>query len=415
MKDLMLAIYVIKKFSTKDTPLSTNEIKNCMNRLVPGDDTELYNNDNFKAILRKLINYSGLTDIYDELIGGKICHTQSSNGPKAHHFFYFEPLASAGDIDLLNGTIESNRFLSIEEKKYLHNITEILDPYIGDNNINALKQGVDDIKYIPPKRPATAKNSSNTLPVDSSVQLHNINVIHTAIQKKCQLEIEYGYYNTDSKKARKITFTTTKKRVINPYALLWNNGHYYLICTYENAELVRNLRVDRIATAVSLSTKREVVPESLKPFFSKQTFDVLKYASAYPLMLCNFDGSDKIDAVLECTSMTLSLVIDAFGSGIEAVPSTVPHDKNVKDYNGFPVTFLNVRIKNVQYKNILLFCLQNMISAIDNIPTVMALYPPKLVDDIRARIENISQYYDDFSKKVATTAHPFLSNTTLEK
>ena len=67
--------------------------------------------------------------------------------------------------------------------------------------------------------------------------------------------------------------------------------------------------------------------------------------------------------------------------------SPLQHSEEEVDFHGNPQTFFAVQIKNVQYDNVKLFCLQQHTS-------ITVLHPPKLVEDIRLELEkSLNKYH----------------------
>ena len=67
-----------------------------------------------------------------------------------------------------------------------------------------------------------------------------------------------------------------KKRTVSPYALTWQDDHYYLICNYEKYDNLMHLRLDRIS-------KTQITQDNIRHFseVSEYTefFDVADYTN----------------------------------------------------------------------------------------------------------------------------------------
>lgn len=437
---LFLALYVIKKFSSKDTPLNAYDLKSYMNDIINiyidkgilfSNKTIDYDNNNYKSIRQNLIKVCNDYSFANQIFGGRFVHLQKGNSTKPHHYFYFEPVATESDIYMINGAIESNKYLSTEEKNYLIAVENYLCPYAGEkvreynkkNNRN--EKNLKDPYIIEnlctsfpesPVKKADNKKKDNRLPLDSKTQLFNISRIHKAINEKTMLKLVYGNYDV---KNNRLSFSSHSPKRVNPYSLLWNNGYYYLVCTYENSDSPRNLRVDRIISVEHIENEddhrihqsRQPAPPALKPFYNEYgIFQNNKYATTYPRMISNYDTDEKTTIILECTATTLSLIIDTFGANISVRESTIPHEPAPTDYSGKPIKFIIVMIHNVQYKNALLFCLERASSLFYTYPTISALYPPKLVKAVKESITDDNNYYEELLNKLPEIRNPFTDN-----
>ena len=296
---------------------------------------------------------------------------------------------------MILGAIQSNRYLSEEEKNYLLTHLRLLDPnfdYAEDTSR----------MNFHPERPIARKNT--TLPIDTSMLLTHIQTIHDAIQNNYQLKIIYGTYDI-KEYTNKVHFrprNPNKPYILNPYAMLWNDGEYYLIATYQNSEAPMHLRIDRIISVVphvETDSKGyqqyvpcETLPTLLKPFFHPKkghapVFDAIKYANTYPGMHI-FNSPHLINCCIECTPASLQILIDYFGSDLRLKDSPIEHSPDEVDYRGRPQRFLCATITNVQFENVLRFCVQQA-------QYLTVLSPPELVNDVKNTLKSITERYQN--------------------
>jgi len=90
------------------------------------------------------------------------------------------------------------------------------------------------------------------------------------------------------------------KMLVEPYALMWSNGYYYLVC--RDGEIMRNLRVDRII---------KVLPTNVE-FERDKNFDPYVYRDSSPVM---YPGKGVLTR-LRCHTAMLSTLMDFFGTTI---------------------------------------------------------------------------------------------------
>ncbi len=97
-----------------------------------------------------------------------------------------------------------------------------------------------------------ARRRSNSVFVTTATKTENeeiyysIDTINRAIEEKKQIKIKYISRKLD--KNRNVT-ATFKEMTLNPYALCWQDDHYYLIGNYAKYDNLIHLRLDRIKKA----------------------------------------------------------------------------------------------------------------------------------------------------------------------
>ncbi|MDO4544511.1 MAG: WYL domain-containing protein, partial [Clostridia bacterium] len=127
-----------------------------------------------------------------------------------------------------------------------------------------------------------------------------VDMIHSAITLGKQMTFQYYEYTPNKQKELK---HNGKVYVFSPYALLWNDDHYYIIGHSQSHEGIIKFRVDRICNPEL--TEAEAVP---KP----KDFDVAAYASKVFDM---FDGRD-VTVELLCENHLMKVIIDRFGEDV---------------------------------------------------------------------------------------------------
>ena len=390
--EIPLLMFILKKLSYKEHPLSAAKVADYLNLLTQKEHSE-------KTILRKLRNLCLFqSNPNDEIVnntlfltfGGYVVEV-TNNTKRTQSHFYFSPLLDAGDLALICGTIASNRYLTPQEKAYLLSREQTLSSADAEN-VDFTKN-LEDQDIFPTalcQKPSLEKAFS-----PKAVNLlHHVNQLYDAIENDYQVKLVYGIYDMPDNGSRCIQFhprNADKPYTINPYAMLWNGGAYYLLATHNGHDNPVHFRVDRIISIkpvthpddVTQKQPRAALPEELFPFFSKKnnvlTFLPDKYTAVYPLMGI-YDEANRMDCHIECTADTLSILIDAFGSKISIVPSTLPHEPGEVNFHGKPQHFFMVQLKQVQYDNVKQFCLQQHTS-------ITALHPPKLVEDIAKELK----------------------------
>ena len=379
-----LMVYILQSKSSAESPLTAADIEKELVKIIP-----------FQKQVRRLtdiiLNIKDIENVYDTIsavYGGKLVVLDGK--PKK---YYFEPFINPSDLNMIKGSIISDKYLSDKEKDYLTSVEDLLCP---------VQAGRELTNTSNLERPASIDKSN---PYQVSNWFYSIQTIFEAIKKGYQLELTYGEYSLDS---TRITIKPKLKvknaenpYIIHPYALLWNNGHQYLIATTNDYKNPSHYRIDRIKKAVFhkirdnsgnlVPAKRNPIPYSLRLFYKNNEFDVNRYTSVFPLMIASTDNKHFLtDVMLECPVFSLSVIIDYFGHKIKIYPS-----ERFTEINGKSISFCKIELKRVCHESILMFCLQQQASVFSPFPKIVALAPKELVDDIKTKLRETLAYYEN--------------------
>ncbi len=398
--DELIALYVLKEntregSAPEGSALFAGEVTQRMNDLFPHSDPdrELFSE---RTIYRRLDAFASLEKSTDPLLsrvfrllpylcGGEVrsCPAINRDGKESgkQKKYYFSPLLSEGDMDMICGTVRSSRYLSDAEKEFLLARLQILRPACELDN-STLPRPIDEIRSLP-QRPLGSR--SDDLPVESSKFLSHIQLIHEAIREGWQILVTYGVYGTDERGNVNFSARSSAPYVLNPYAMMWNGGRYYLIVTHSGHANPTHFRLDRIMevqihekvdkNGESIPVARETVPALLQPYFKgsgrTREFDATRYANTYPEMRI-YGEENRITCRFAYTPTSLQILIDYFGV------------KNLRrEYEPEDC----IRVRNVQYENALGFC----VMMVDHLTL---LSPPELVEDVRRKLSAIAKKYE---------------------
>lgn len=385
--EIPLLIRVLKEQASREHPMSARRISDELSALSGLEHSE-------KTVLRKLQRLLKLQAAIDDTaleknlclaLGGVLKEVSGKNRDslRAQSRYYFEPLLDRSDVDMICGTITSNRYLTQKEKDYLIARQQTLA--YGDRFAN------DDRPL--PERPSRKRDGASKV-------LEIVNRLHEAIHRQLQIEVIYGAYGASDKKPGTVELkpkNLKKPYRLNPYALLWNDGEYYLLATHSGHTNPSHFRVDRVLSADYVrqpddATKlaaREKIPESLAPFFKrgKGGYEFLdeKYTTTYPLMAI-YGEKDLCRCIIECRADAIGVVVDYFGTEIQILPPQLPHDAQEKDIGGRPPSYVGIRLPYAQFDNVRAFCLLQQ-------EIVSAVAPERLVREVGGRLaEDADQY-----------------------
>ncbi len=134
---------------------------------------------------------------------------------------------------------------------------------------------------------------------------YNIDKISRAILKGVKIEFSYSQRVLSGRDIKK----STKRMTINPYALTWQDDHYYLIGNYDKYDNLIHIRLDRISGV-------EILQEKARHFAEvsdyKDFFDISDYTNRI------FDmHSGALETIeLRCNKKITEQVLDRFSENI---------------------------------------------------------------------------------------------------
>lgn len=175
-------------------------------------------------------------------------------------------------------------------------------PYISENEthkfLSAMKRMAPGVRNWSGQRYAP-KNPA-------AVNFEHIEALDEAIENHHKITLIYGKYQLALGEDRRWhpKLQPMEKNgglmTVDPYAMMWSNGYYYLIC--KDGDIMRNLRVDRIIQVNPMTMKFEKDPG----------FDPYIYRDRSPVM---YPGEPALIR-LKCSVDRISTLMDFFGTAI---------------------------------------------------------------------------------------------------
>lgn len=265
---LLYIIKILTKHSDEEHPLSATEICNYLNGYgVTAERKAIYDD------IECLISYG-----YD------IIQTRS---PKSGYFLgqrdYELP-----EIFLLGDAVRTARFIS--EKKTRELISK-LDGMLSE--------------YQCAKRDKSIYIDGGYKTKNEEI-FYNIDKINTAIEKRVMITLKYGKRVLSD--GREIV-TEYKDRKVSPYAMTWQDDHYYLIGNYDKYDNLMHLRIDRMRSV-------EITDESIRPFSEVSGYIDIFDVADYTKKLFGMFGGKETQIKLRCNKSMLEQAADRFGEGI---------------------------------------------------------------------------------------------------
>lgn len=135
---------------------------------------------------------------------------------------------------------------------------------------------------------------------------YNIDKISRAIEQKKKVNLDY--FQRKLMQDKKIE-TAEKSMTVSPYALIWQNDHYYLVANNDKYDNLMHLRFDRIKN-VEITKKAWRHFSEVSPY--KDTFDIADYSAK----TFNMYGGSFEEIELKCDKKLLEQIIDRFSDEI---------------------------------------------------------------------------------------------------
>lgn len=132
---------------------------------------------------------------------------------------------------------------------------------------------------------------------------YNIDLLNKAIESQSQVSLVYVRHKIEENMD---AIKQEKALTVNPYALIWANDHYYLVCNNPKYDNLMHLRIDRMRKVKELE-------QNARPYSEVSEFTQKFDAAVYARQTFNmFSGeTKKIDLI--CHNSIIDDILDRFG------------------------------------------------------------------------------------------------------
>lgn len=135
---------------------------------------------------------------------------------------------------------------------------------------------------------------------------YTVDVLHNAIAKR--MKVNFVYSNLSVSDDLKPCLVE-REFTVSPYALIWSNDHYYLVCNNANYDNLMHARIDRMKSV-------KCTDEPWRHFSEvseyKEKFDSADYAGK----LFNMFSGTQQAVTLRCANRFLEEILDRFGENV---------------------------------------------------------------------------------------------------
>ncbi len=267
---LLYIVDILRKKTDENHYLAATEICDELSQLdIPAERKSIYND----------------IDILREY-GFDIIHTGSKN--RGGYFLGAREFELA-ELRLLSDAVQAANFIS---QKKTNQLVEKIESFASEKQAKVLHSQV----YVD-NRPK-CKNEEI---------YYTISLLDEAISAKVKVNFTYT--------RRRITeeFKTAKEDksfTVSPYALIWSDDHYYLVCNNEKYDNLMHLRIDKIKHLEKTSLPSRHFSEVSD---YKNYFDSADYASK----LFNMYSGEPKPVEFICNNDTLEPMLDRFGENVK--------------------------------------------------------------------------------------------------
>lgn len=243
--------------------------------------------------------YSDITTLRGDVYGLDIQFDPTKN-KGAGGYYVDNPPFEPKDIRLLIDCIQSSNFISQKIAKEL--TTKV-------KGLSCANSGVSL------DRPAFVMNRVHTMEESS---LENADKIHAAIALNKQ--ISFRYFHRVPNKLNPKQFTKDGGKIIaSPFALIWDNGNYYLYAFLSDNSVFRTFRVDRMDKITVLFEQDR---EGSKLYREKDLLH--KEVKVFDMYRA---PKDEYDVSFRCLNLIADAVVDTFGTDLIMIPDGDKHFK----------------------------------------------------------------------------------------
>ncbi len=260
---LLCIIDILKKYTDEDHPIPANEIcDRLMSMGVTAERKAIYDD------IECLMNY-----------GYNIIKTRV---PRSGYFLGDREF-ELPEIYLLCDAVRTAKFISAKKTRMLtKKLEEMLSIYQSPNRDMGIY--IDTVGKC-----------------DNEEIFYTIDSINRAIENNHKITFRYGTRCLDNREIK----TVYKQMTVSPYAMTWQDDHYYLIGNYEKYDNLIHLRIDRMR---SVNESEDMSRPFSEVSEYKDVFDVVDYTKK----LFSMYGGDNEEIELRCKKSILEQVTDRF-------------------------------------------------------------------------------------------------------
>jgi len=265
---LIYILDILKKYSDEENPLNSVDIVAKLQEYsIPAERKAIYDD-------------ISLLEVYG-------CDIIKTTIPKTG-WFIGDREFEVPEIYLLADAVRSAKFISAKKTR------ELISKLNSMLSVHQAKNREDGVYFA-----ATEKSGNEEI-------YYNIDKLNRAITERKQVDIKYSSRFFDENRTVK---HAQKEMIINPYALCWQDDHYYLIGNHAKYDNLIHLRLDRIDFL-------EITKEKARHFSEVSSYTEFFDTADYTHKLFGMHGGALSDVELCCNKKITEQVLDRFGEDL---------------------------------------------------------------------------------------------------
>ncbi len=227
--------------------------------------------------------------------------------------------------DIITVTSPKRGFVMATRKFELPEVRLLIDAvtsagFITPNKTKALVEKLESlVSYYQAKNLTSQVYCESENKCDNEEIYYVIDTLDDAINENKKVKFTYKRRNIDKLNQKSYT---TKTFLVSPYALIWKEDHYYLICNNSKYDNLMNLRLDRMS-------KIEILDETCRDVSEvseyKNGFNTADYSSK----MFNMFSGETSEVSLICDLDLREEIMDRFGSKIPLLAIDINHFETV--------------------------------------------------------------------------------------
>lgn len=254
------------------------------------------------------------SDDENVLTAKQLCEKLENYGVQAERKSIYADINTLTEFgfDIINAKTPRRGFFLASRQYEVAEIRLLIDAVQAANFISNKKtKALQDKLYrlVSQGQAETIKSQifiESRLKCDNEELYYTIDTINKAIKQGMQIEFSYKKRRVTK---RMTTSSENKLFKVNPYALIWINDRYYLICNNPKYENLMHTRLDRMKKIRILDEKARSFAEVSE---YRDVFDATDYSSK---MFNMFSGEIK-QVELRCSNAIIDEILDRFGSAV---------------------------------------------------------------------------------------------------
>lgn len=223
--------------------------------------------------------------------------------------------------DIISVTSPKRGFVMATRKFELPEVRLLIDAvtsagFITPNKTKALVEKLESlVSYYQAKNLTSQVYCESENKCDNEEIYYVIDTLDDAINKNKKVKFTYKRRNID--KLNQKSFTS-KTFLVSPYALIWKEDHYYLICNNSKYDNLMNLRLDRMS-------KIEILDEDCRDVSEVSEYKNGFNSADYSSKMFNMFSGDNSEVTLVCDLELREEIMDRFGSKVPLIAVDINH------------------------------------------------------------------------------------------